>query len=358
MSRARFLHTADLHLGRPFGFLPPQLAEERRRDQRRALTRICDLALERDVDLVIVAGDLFDAPDPDPTDLEAVTAEFLRLAEAGKRIFAVPGNHDSGRFWPRLSIPGLHVFSEPEWRAVTLDDLGIAVCGIATSGDQTRAFEGYRAPDLPTIAVAHASFESFEGQIERYNPFSAEELPPAEYVALGHYHRFNPVSARACYPGTPEGIGFDQAETEDRHVVVGEITKGSATFEPVKINRRVMKSVEIDCTSFESQVSLFDAVRRHCDTNALLKIKFTGAPLPEVDIAIRDVPERFRESCLHLAVDQSGLSTPTDLPMDDATICGRFCKQLLSQIESTADPERRRLLHRALEVGIAAFAGD
>ena len=370
MARARFLHTADLHLSRPFGFLPPQLAEERRRDQRRALTRIADLALEREVDVVLVAGDLFDCPDPDPVDLEAVTKEFSRLTEAGKRIFAIPGNHDyisGSSFWNRMNVGGLRVFLEPEWDSLVLDDLGVSVCGIAfhRARSERRAFEGLEVPaDTPSIAMVHASYEAFEGQIERYHPFSSAELPNAQasYVALGHYHKFNSIPAGrvvACYPGTPEGIGFDAPETEDRFVVVGEIgDDGIAGFEPVKINSRTMRSVEIDCTSFESQASLFDTVRQSCESHVLLALRLAGAPSSDISGILEDLPQRFKESCVYLSIDTSNLSPPVDLFTSDRTIRGRFCKYLLQQIESATDPEQVRLLRRALELGLTAFAEE
>lgn len=370
MARAGFLHTGDLHLSRPFGFLPPQLAEERRRDQRKALTRIADLALERDVDVVLVAGDLFDSPDPDPTDLEAVTREFARLVEAGKWIFAIPGNHDElspNSFWRGMNAEGLHVFLEPDWHFVDLEDLGISVSGIAfdRAKSEHRAFEGLElSPDLPSIVLVHASYELFEGQVERYHPFSADEVArtQAPYIALGHYHRFNPITADgtiACYPGTPEGISFDSSETEDRFVVLGEIGEdGGVQFEPVKINQRTLRCAELDCTSFESQSSLFDAVRKLCEANALIEIKLTGTPNFDVAAVLDGLPERFRDSCFHLSVNPSNLSLAVDLPTDDRTIRGRFCKHMLQQIEDAADSERSRLLRRAFELGLAAFSED
>lgn len=368
MARARFLHTADLHLSRPFGFLPRQLAEERRRDQRGTLTRIADLAVEREVDIVLVAGDLFDTPEPDPTDLEAVIKEFQRLIEAGKRVFVIPGNHDSvspSSFWRRINIEGVHVFLEPEWSIVPLDGLGIAISGVAfhKGNSERRAFEGIPSADVPTIALVHASYEVFEGQLERYHPFSASDISGtgATYIALGHYHRFNPIrmdGVTACYPGTPEGISFDSPETGDRFVIIGEIDDGKTAFEPVKVNRRAMKSEEIDCTSFDSQASLFDVVRRLCELSSLVEIKLAGIPTSDVTAVLEELPERFKESCHYLALDTSSLLLQANVPDGDRTIRGLFYKHMLGQMESASDPDRRRLLQRALEVGLAAFSED
>jgi len=368
LARASFLHVADFHLSRRFGFLPPQLAEERRSDQRKALTRVADIAIERDVDIVLVAGDLFDSIDPDPSDLEAVTAEFGRLTEAGKKIFAIPGNHDyihPRSFWHELANRGIHVFTETEWNTVVLEDHGIAIAGIAfdKGNSSRRAFDGLAlAGELPTIVLVHASSEAFSGQLQDYHPFSGNDLSStkAAYVALGHYHKFINVmstgSTKACYPGTPEGIGFDPPETEDRFVIVGEIDEDSRlNLEPIKTNTRVMRSLEIDCTSFESEASLLEAIRQHCAPNALIELRLVGSPNPELTTALENLPDRFKDSCAYLSVNTAGLSAGRELPTDDRTIQGRFCKYLLDQIESTSDPERQRLLRKALDLGLAVF---
>lgn len=320
--------------------------------------------------MLLVAGDLFDSPDPDPTDLEAVIKEFGRLSEAGKRIFAIPGNHDYAKpnsFWRRLDIPSLHVFVEPEWETIVLEDLGVAVRGIAfdRANTQRRAFDGLdTVADMPTVVLMHASYEAFEGQVDRYHPFNADELGRlgASYVALGHYHRFSPIRAgrtTACYPGTPEGIAFDGPETEDRFAVLGEIGEdGGLSFETVKTNTRVMRRLELDCTSFESQIGLYDAVRRACESNVLLEVRLTGVPSSDLAKILEALPERFKDSCLYMAVDTSHLQPASDLPVDDRTIRGRFCRYLLDQINSATDEERKRLFRRALELGLAAFAEE
>lgn len=368
MARARFLHTADLHLGRPFGFLPPQLAEDRRRDQRTALTRIADLVLEREADILLIAGDLFDSATPDPSDLEAVVKEFSKLSAAGKRVFAIPGNHDfvaARSFWEHLNFPNFHTFLSTDWSTITIEELGLAVSGIAfdRSNSSRRAFDGFLpSPELPTIVMLHASYESFDGQLERYHPFSTSELAElnAAYVALGHYHRMNTIqsgSTIAAYPGTPEGISFDAPETEDRFVLLGEIDDdGTVSTEAIKVNKRVMRSCEIDCTSFDSQAGLFDVIRNSCNSNALVQLRFIGVPSSELGADLPAIADRFRESCLYMAVDATGLSLPGDLPMDDPSIRGRFCRHLLKMIDSTPDPERKRLLRRAMDLGMAAFS--
>lgn len=367
MGSVSFLHTADLHLSRPFGFLPPKIAEERRRDQRKTLSKICSLAIERGVDLLLVAGDLFDTKDPDPTDIESFTTEVEKMSQAGIRTFVIPGNHDeAGRnsVWTSLQAEGLYVFTEPKWHAEIIEDLGTAITGIAfdRGGHHRRAFDGFpETPDAVNIVLTHASYELFEGQVERYHPFSAQEIEAvsADYVALGHYHSRSTIGGKAaCYPGSPEGISFDQAETGSRSVIIGRIEDGSTALEEVEINTRAMKSAEIDCTTYDSETSILSAVRVLCDKNALVEIELTGTPCPEIRRALDNIENRFREACYYLAVDKSALSVPTDISLSDRTIKGRFHAAMAQKIEEASDPEKKRLLKRALQLGLAAFSKD
>ena len=54
------LHTADWHLGKPFGSIEGDVAALLREERFDAVARLADLARERQVDAVIVAGDVFD----------------------------------------------------------------------------------------------------------------------------------------------------------------------------------------------------------------------------------------------------------------------------------------------------------
>src|SRR5262249_56108910 len=66
MALARFLQLSDLHLGRPFAWLPSERREMRRRDQQAALEQAGRLAIERGVHAILVPGDLFDGVPGDP----------------------------------------------------------------------------------------------------------------------------------------------------------------------------------------------------------------------------------------------------------------------------------------------------
>lgn len=85
----RILHTSDWHLGRLFH--GASLLDE----QARAVARIAELAADAEVDVVVVAGDLYDRAIPPSDAVELFDDALLQLRRAGASVVAIAGNHDS-----------------------------------------------------------------------------------------------------------------------------------------------------------------------------------------------------------------------------------------------------------------------
>jgi predicted MPP superfamily phosphohydrolase len=101
----RLLHTADVHLGARHTDLGEQAAAQRER-QFAAFKATIDLALAEKVDIVLIAGDLFDSNSQPKRSVDRVVAELKRLAESKIRTVIIPGTHDvyaptTSRPWPR-----------------------------------------------------------------------------------------------------------------------------------------------------------------------------------------------------------------------------------------------------------------
>ena len=85
----RILHTSDWHLGRTFG--GASLLDE----QAAVVDRVIDLAVEHQVELVVIAGDLFDRAIPPAPAVELFGEALAQLRATGARVAAISGNHDS-----------------------------------------------------------------------------------------------------------------------------------------------------------------------------------------------------------------------------------------------------------------------
>lgn len=86
----KILHTADWHLGKRLEQF------SRLEEQKAVLEEICQIADDEEVDIVLVAGDLFDAPNPSIEAIETFYHYLKLLAKNGQRaVIGIAGNHDS-----------------------------------------------------------------------------------------------------------------------------------------------------------------------------------------------------------------------------------------------------------------------
>lgn len=282
------LHTSDWHLGRVFHGAP-LLA-----DQERALSRVVEIVREAAVDVVVVAGDLYDRAIP-PADAVDLLGEVLReLADLGVHVVAITGNHDSpnrvgsldpvlrrevtlrGRFDPATPVvvpdpaggPDLVVHpvpyleplaARPDQRAsVGGDGRDGVVPGAAprraTQHDVLAHALGAVRADLAargsvrSVVVAHAfvagaapSDSERELSVGGVDRVPASVFDGISYTALGHLHRPQELTGRVAYSGSLLPYSF--SETAPSSVRVLDIAAdGSVAAEvvPLGVERRAV----------------------------------------------------------------------------------------------------------------------
>lgn len=124
-----FIHAADLHLGAPMRglrALSPEWAERVRAAIGEAYGRVVQAALDRAVDFVLIAGDMFDTACSSYADYRLFFRGLERLSEAGIPVFMVTGNHDPYTSWQHefFNLPeGVAMLSaqKPDFRLVRRD---------------------------------------------------------------------------------------------------------------------------------------------------------------------------------------------------------------------------------------------
>lgn len=211
------LHAADIHLDSPLVGLEAYDGcprEALRGATRRALGRLVDVALEEKVEMVLLAGDLYDGAWRDYSTGLHFVAEMRRLREAGVPVVMVRGNHDAeSQITKHIKLPDNVVDlarREPETRI--FESLGIAVHG---QGFAQRDVREDLARDYPSaiagavnVGLLHTALGGREGH-ETYAPTSLAVLADKgyDYWALGHVHRREVVSRSpyVVYPGNLQG---------------------------------------------------------------------------------------------------------------------------------------------------------
>ncbi|MFG2769578.1 exonuclease SbcCD subunit D [Streptomyces sp. NPDC048350] len=238
----RFLHTSDWHLGRSFHRVSLLDAQSAFLDHLVATVR------ERDVDAVLVAGDVYDRAVPPLTAVELFDTALHRLAEAGVPTVMISGNHDSAR---RLGVgaglierAGIHLRTAPAGvgtpvmladahgsvalyglpylePALVRERFGAAKAGheavLAAAMDRVRADLATRPAGTRSVVLAHAFVAGGEpSDSERDITVGGVAAVPAgvfdgvDYVALGHLHGSQTVTPRVRYSGSPLAYSFSE----------------------------------------------------------------------------------------------------------------------------------------------------
>ena len=279
----RFLHGADFHLDSAFGALPPGQAAARRRESRELALRLADYVKEHGIDLVLLAGDLFDSASPFRETGEQLAAA---LGQMRARVFISPGNHDwygPGSPWETVDWPeNVYVFKENRLTAVEVPERNLVIHGAAFSGPEQpeSLLAGFTAPadGKCHIGLLHGELDGAEA---RYGPIRREEAAASGlcYLALGHVHkRTAPLTLGrtvCAWPGCPEGRGFD--ELGEKGVLWLEVEKGRTEAEFVPLCRRRYQILSVDLTG---QADPAAAVLAALAVWAVLSKKDGGGHLP------------------------------------------------------------------------------
>ncbi|MEJ2689879.1 MAG: DNA repair exonuclease, partial [Deltaproteobacteria bacterium] len=213
----KFLHTADIHLDSPLKGLEAHEGapvEEIRGATRRAFDNLIELAIEEEVDFVLIAGDLYDGDWKDYNTGLFFVRRMGRLAKAGIRVYIISGNHDAAsQITKAMRLPdNVTLFSTKSSQSAILGDLGVIIHGQSYS---TRAVSENLASGYPqhdshyfNIGLLHTSLTGREGH-EDYAPCGLDELKSKgyEYWALGHVHKREVVSEDPwiIFPGNIQG---------------------------------------------------------------------------------------------------------------------------------------------------------
>lgn len=351
------LHAADLHLDSPFRSLPPREAQERRSGQRKTLEALRDLALERQVDLVLLAGDLFDSAQVYPETLEALSRSLGALPCP---VCVAPGNHDY--FAPqspyaRHPWPGnVHIFSSETVTSLAFPALGVTVygCAFVSPARESDPLAGFSAPQDGTVPVG--VFHGDVGKAGGYAPIALDSLAQSglAYAALGHVHAAETHLDQPtpwAYPGCAQGRGFDEVGPKGCYLVeLHDDRSVTAQFCPLPGPRYWTLSLPATHDPVQAARQTLGGDYR----DDYVRLTLTGeAQVPDLPA----LAAQLEGLCRVLELRDKTLP-PQDLwaRQGEDNLTGFFLRALRARLE-TADPAERPLLLQALRYGMAALEG-
>jgi len=379
---------ADVHLGARHADLGEQAAAQRER-QFAAFTAAVDLAIAEKVDVVLIAGDLFDSNTQPKRSVERVAAEVRRLVGATIRTVIIPGTHD---VYDRSSLFRVHdvaalAGSGPDDDLVTVltpdrPSVHLAACDVVVHGP---VFATKRAPHSPLrdlkigagdrakwhVGMVHGSLSIPDRTDRDEVVFTREEIEATglDYLALGHWHSAQKGKAGSttwAYSGAPEPVAVTQDGAGK--VLLVELNETNAK-RTVAIDERVVgrtrfEKLDIDAATIGDQPAVLAAIAAKSDPDLVLDARLTGVRPDELDLSTDEIEDRLKGSFLKLRVRD--VSTPAltrgNLPSPD-TIPGAFIRNVegrIAELEADgSDPSMREAaeLRDVLRLGRLLLAG-
>lgn len=277
MKEISFIHGADLHLDSPMlglKTLPDSIFKRVRESTFQALKKLTDAAIDKEVDFVILAGDLFDGEDRSLKAQARLRAEMQRLKGHGIPVYAVHGNHDHlGGSWVQLDMPdNVHFFSSEIEAQILSTKTGTTVHLYGFSYPERhvldRKIAGYQKLEGADfhIGILHGNEESSKDH-GNYAPFTVKELieKSFDYWALGHIHKRMILSENppVVYPGNIQGRNRKESGSKGcYYVALNEI---ETELEFIETSPVVWEEAIIDAKGMGSLQEIFQSCQNRIE---------------------------------------------------------------------------------------------
>ncbi len=373
----RILHTADLHLGAEFKSFH-QKADSLMKEAFNAFEKLINYTCDpyNEIDILIIAGDLFDNPRPDLPLLEKVRELFLKVDEKNIKLYILPGNHDSYSYknsiYRTFKFPGM-IIKNPGFNLI--DEINIKsqhvfiYSGVyEVNNPYKRALKNFKIIEKEGthIGILHGTLELKEIKIsDRELPFSYEEFAYSglNYLALGHFHQFKEKEVdnehKCVYTGSLIPRAID--EYGDRYSAVVEIKQNNSVnikkiqFSKIRIEKRVIDVIKEDISSIRDLISLL----KKGDKLSLLILDLYLQGVLDFSINENELIKILEDHYFYVRINNEAKfieSTVVKQLSREETIRGLFFKKLLEK--NVTFENHQRILNQALNLGLRDFTSS
>lgn len=341
----KILHLADIHIGMEnYGRIDPTTGLNTRLiDFLERLDEAIDIGLREEVDLVLIAGDIYKNRTPNPTHQREFARRVRRIRDAGVPVFILVGNHDvpaaAGRahsveIFETLAIDGvtiadrlrlyrietrsgpLQMIAVP-WISrhaiLTKDDVRNLPFG-EVDAEILRRVQNWLEHTADTLEAGVPAVLAFHGSVmgatygaersvmlgnDLVLPPSALALPGIDYIALGHIHRHQVIGHHppAVYPGSLERIDFSE-EKEEKGVVLVELGQGETRWRFVPVRARPFITIDVDVRASSDPI---ERIR-----TAIAKRQIEGAIVRLIVSALSEQRPHIKEDDLQRELEEAG----------------------------------------------------
>ncbi|MCP3966972.1 MAG: hypothetical protein GY750_17265 [Lentisphaerae bacterium] len=373
MRPIRFVHCSDIHLGCSFKGVASNdtgLAGKLTAATFDAFASIINLAIDNNVDFVLIAGDLFDTEDRSLKSRLFLRDQLIRLDSHKIKSYIVCGNHDPLDNWSQtVKLPdSVCIFEAGEPQTEVFENGGeplATITGVSfpTANVKKNLAKSFKAPEdnLPSIALLHTDVGSLD--IKSYAPCQLKDLEKTDfdYWAIGHVHSFNVLiffSPAVVYPGCSQGTSPRETGAKGCCLVRLEANaEPEIKFVAVDKVRYFQENLDISgCTEIREVQERLDVLRSAVLKEAegreiILRLILTGrtALHRELRSAGKEDLDDLCNVCLQgCFVDRISIDTRNDIDKDSLRNSSGFPAEVLEETEKLRSLENLQSLKSEL----------
>ena len=355
----KFVHIADMHFDSSLSSLSEieGLTEKIRLEQREIFKKIIKYIKENKIEMLFIAGDLYEQKYIRETTIEYINNLFKEIQET--KIFIAPGNHDpniKNSYYQKFNWnENVKIFNS-KIEKIKLNNINIYGYGFEDYYCKNSGIEEINLDEKNkiNILITHASLDASKTEDMQYNPIAKNKLEEIgfNYVALGHIHKNNyEKNNKIIYPGSTIGLGFD--ELGKHGMIVGEIFENKIETEFIPLNNIEFCETELDITEINSEEELIEEINElNLIENNLYKIILIGKRNFIIDI--QKILKLINKRNILKIKDFTKIKYNLEEISKQQSLKGIFIKKCLEEMQNT---ENKEIIENAIEYGLEALEG-
>ncbi|MGL6154087.1 MAG: metallophosphoesterase family protein [Cetobacterium sp.] len=370
MKKVKILHCGDMHFDTPFKELNSKLSSVSKEELLEVLSRIINICKDSSVDMLLMAGDIFDNLTVNKKTLSFIREQLERIGDT--KVFISPGNHDpynTNSFYKMIDWPSNVYVFKGDMESVYVEDLNTVVWGA-----------GFDKPHISKSLLKDIRVESkyinimvLHGEISQsiggnvYNPITLSDIGECgiDYLALGHRHTYTGIlrerNTSYAYSGCPQGRGFD--ETGDKGVIVGDVYKGTVDLEFIRTSNRNYYVKEVDISKAFSNEEIKSMIISNISEEDRLKnfykIVLIGSIESHLNINEEVIYQKLKDEFYFVKIiDKTEIKIDFDEISKDYSLKGIFAAKLLKEISETEEEETLEVIKMALKLGVQCLSEE
>jgi len=370
MKKIKILHSADIHFDTPFSGMTPKEALKSKEELKQVFEKIIKMTLENEIDILLIAGDIFDNLSVNKTTLYFIKNCFENISKV--KVFISPGNHDpfnEKSFYNIVDWPdNVHIF-KGNMESVTLEDLNTVVWGAGFNTSHVNKSllkEVERVDRYNNIMVLHGEITTTKDGND-YNPITEEDIAKSnmDYIALGHRHKFSEVkkieNTYYSYSGCPQGRGFD--ELEDKGIILIELKERfvESKFIRTSIRNYYEKEINIQgCFGYsEVKNKIINEILSYDRKNNFYRIILKGEVCEDFTLNEEFLQESLKDEFHFVKViDKSEIKLDINELIKGYSLKSIFAKKIYERLQSAETEEEREMITLALKIGLQSISGE